>query len=300
MANFQTVPHPIISRGMDTRSALRNIQAGFASDIRNMNTSSAGFVTKRKGFQGEAGNLPLRVTEVFEDGAGGYELEVDASVALKNAVSAPIIVKGKLWTYTTATSGSRTASLTTGGALTITNKEPSESFTKGDQFKIQDSNGVWTLVTILSAGLDTDYSGIAVTDGLMAIKEDLCIYRESFDNNTYRAITSGTAVQFQNASGALDQLVGIALQGSGTSYELIETSTTQISADDFTHLLEFIGSGITAANYRVADSATTTSYKATTTFGTGTFTITQATHGLPNKNIISQFYLVDHVKYTPN
>ena len=63
MANYQTLSHLIISRGMDTRSALKNIKEGFASDIRNFNTRSAGFVEKRKGFQGVAGEVHQNLTD---------------------------------------------------------------------------------------------------------------------------------------------------------------------------------------------------------------------------------------------
>ena len=97
MVQFKTIPHPNIARGMDTRSAIKNIQEGFAEEIRNMDTNSAGFVEKRKGYESYVGTIPLRATSISEDAVGGFDIEFDASMSFSNVTSDPVLGKGKLW-----------------------------------------------------------------------------------------------------------------------------------------------------------------------------------------------------------
>ena len=72
MPDFQTVPHKVISRGIDRRSALNNIQPGYAEDMANFDTNDRGFVEKRKGYQAYKGSIPLRVEDIDIDSTTGY------------------------------------------------------------------------------------------------------------------------------------------------------------------------------------------------------------------------------------
>lgn len=94
-ANFVTVSERDLGRGIDARSTENNIQAGYAEDLVNADTSSSGQLSKRRGYQGYYGYLPMRVQEVSHSGTD-ITLTLDNAVDIDEVVSSPIVVYGKL------------------------------------------------------------------------------------------------------------------------------------------------------------------------------------------------------------
>ncbi len=84
-----------LARGLDLRSAESNVADGYAEDLQNVVTNSAGHLAKRPGYQGFAGYLPFRVKEISHDGFQ-VTLKLDRGVDLSGSGSSPIVVYGKL------------------------------------------------------------------------------------------------------------------------------------------------------------------------------------------------------------
>lgn len=100
---YSSVPEKDFSNGIDARSAESQIAPGFVHDLLNADIVETR-VRKRKGYQGHAGNLPLRVFQLdYEDAANANQMcfTFDTSISLEQVRSSPIIVYGR--TSSTAT-----------------------------------------------------------------------------------------------------------------------------------------------------------------------------------------------------
>lgn len=86
--------------GIDQRSTPDNIPATFSEDLQNVVTNSDGFISKRPGFQGYYGYLPIRVTSITHSGTEikfSLDSSVDvSSIDVSSLYSTPIVVQGKL------------------------------------------------------------------------------------------------------------------------------------------------------------------------------------------------------------
>ena len=85
-----------ISRGIDKRSTENAIADGYSEDLVNTDTNSQGFLSKRVGYEGHYGDLPLRVTEISQDGTSTITICFDDSVSLLERTPSPIVVHGRL------------------------------------------------------------------------------------------------------------------------------------------------------------------------------------------------------------
>lgn len=94
--NFQQISLKDISRGIDSRSTENSIADGYAEDLLNVDTNSQGFLSKRKGYVGHDGDLPLRVTEVSQSGTTTLTICFDPSINLLSTTPGPIVVHGRL------------------------------------------------------------------------------------------------------------------------------------------------------------------------------------------------------------
>lgn len=113
--NFINSPEKDFSSGIDARSAENQIDPGFVKDLLNADVVEKR-VSKRPGYQGYAGNLPVRITRVdYDASVPGVSFTLDSAVSLDTAVSletvrsSPIVVYGKSSTFATGpftTSGS--------------------------------------------------------------------------------------------------------------------------------------------------------------------------------------------------
>jgi hypothetical protein len=95
MAQYNLLPLKDLARGLDLRSAESNVADGYCEDLSNVDTVSSGQLAKRKGYQGYAGWMPMRIREVSHD---GYQInfKLAQSVDLSGLYSSPIVVYGKL------------------------------------------------------------------------------------------------------------------------------------------------------------------------------------------------------------
>lgn len=90
-----TVGERDFSRGIDARSAETQIAPGFVRDAINADLV-AGRAKKRKGYQGFAGNLPVRVTEIqYDDSDNEICFILPESINLANVSARPIVVYGR-------------------------------------------------------------------------------------------------------------------------------------------------------------------------------------------------------------
>lgn len=96
-SEFQRVALKDISRGIDARSSQNSVEPGFAEDLRNCDTNSQGTASKRKGYQGHYGYVPLRVEEIIHNGTN-ITFCFDDSVNFLNEESSPLVAYGKITT----------------------------------------------------------------------------------------------------------------------------------------------------------------------------------------------------------
>lgn len=93
--NYITVPEPDLSRGIDARSAENQIPQGYSEDLVNVDTVGTR-VRKRKGYQGYAGNIPVRVVSLRQtDATNEVIFTLDTSINLTDVRQTPIVVYGR-------------------------------------------------------------------------------------------------------------------------------------------------------------------------------------------------------------
>lgn len=100
---FQTISFKTFGRGINADSSPNELGEGFSERLTNVDVSGNALM-KRRGYEGYAGWLPLRVREAQHTSDGKMKLFFDGSVSFINADSSPIVVYGRL-SSGTATSG---------------------------------------------------------------------------------------------------------------------------------------------------------------------------------------------------
>ncbi len=101
---FQTVSHPHVGKGIDKRSSQNKLKPGYAEDIRNMDTSSTGKVSTRKGYQGHLGDLPIRAIS-YTALSSVAEIEFPSDVDLMAVNPGPIVTNFKDYAVSDWSSG---------------------------------------------------------------------------------------------------------------------------------------------------------------------------------------------------
>ncbi len=101
-----TVPESDFGGGIDSQSAPNKIPDGYIEDALNANPKPTGAITKRVGYQGYAGNIPVRVNKITSLGTN-LTLQLDESIDLASIRSTPLVVMGR-------------SSNSTGGDITTT------------------------------------------------------------------------------------------------------------------------------------------------------------------------------------
>lgn len=94
---FVTFRESDFSGGIDQQSSENRIPDGFLADATNADPLSTGQMRKRAGFQGFAGDLPLRVESLTytTDATNNIQLTFDSSVVLPPGQQSPLIVMGR-------------------------------------------------------------------------------------------------------------------------------------------------------------------------------------------------------------
>lgn len=103
---FINSPDKDFSRGIDVRSAENQIDPGFVKDLLNADVVEKR-VRKRTGYQGYAGNIPIRITRLdYNDTTNEMSFTLDSAVSLDSVVtldqirSSPIVVYGRSSEFT--------------------------------------------------------------------------------------------------------------------------------------------------------------------------------------------------------
>lgn len=82
--------------GMDQKSSENAIQPGYSERLTNVVANTTGSLSKRAGYEGYYGWLPLRVSRVDQSGTSEIKIFFDPSVSLRNVVPTPIVIYGRL------------------------------------------------------------------------------------------------------------------------------------------------------------------------------------------------------------
>lgn len=103
---YQNIPEDNFSLGIDARSSENQIGSGFVRDLLNADVVEKR-VRTRQGYQGFAGNVPVRVTSMeYKDAENEVCFTLDSSVALDTAVSldsirsSPLVIFGRSSIFT--------------------------------------------------------------------------------------------------------------------------------------------------------------------------------------------------------
>jgi hypothetical protein len=92
---FQTITYKDFGMGINTKSSPNDLAPGFSESLINVEVFNAS-IGKRRGYQGYAGWLPLRVTEVQHTADEKLKIFFDGDVSLVNTGVSPIVMYGHL------------------------------------------------------------------------------------------------------------------------------------------------------------------------------------------------------------
>lgn len=243
---YVTAEEKDFSAGIDARSSENQISPRFVKELLNGDVIEKR-IRKRVGYQGYAGNLPVRVTSVeYRNTDNQICFNLDTAVTLNDAVvdlsavqSSPIIVYG------------RSSSIASGGPFT----------TSGDAVRYYSAFSVPTK-KVLGTGAGTlsisgEEHGIQTTNILVGFAEST-----SFTNRSHSFLL--------NPSTEIDE--------SSFGIDIDYTNSTGASKNVYVY-------------YRDQTDVAGSSYTGTLAHGgagSQTFTVTAATHGLSNFNIVAQ------------
>lgn len=239
------------SLGIDARSAENQIAPGFVKDLLN-----ADIVEKRPrtrpGYQGYAGNVPVRVTSLeYEDASNqicftldSASVLADVDVDLSGLSSTPIVVYG------------RSSSIASGGPFT----------TAGDTVRYYSGFTVQSRKTFIATASAPPFETLSIAQGEHGIAT----------TNMFATVVESTSTINKSYSLALPHEISLdeATADMTVSYQ----NSTGTDRDVFVY-------------YRDQTPVTGDTYVATlahTGTGSESFTITAGTHALSNFNIIAQ------------
>ncbi len=103
---YQTISERDLGAGIDARSSENSLAPGFSQDILNGDCVERR-VRKRNGYQGYAGSLPIRVSEIkyTDDVSSNIKFTLDSSIDLANIPTTPIILYGRTSSQNTGNVG---------------------------------------------------------------------------------------------------------------------------------------------------------------------------------------------------
>lgn len=97
MIDYQTISEHDLGAGIDVRSSENLLAPGFFEDILN-GTIIERRIKKRKGYQQQAGYVPVRVNQITytSDSENNIRFDLDSNVSLANIATSPILVHGRV------------------------------------------------------------------------------------------------------------------------------------------------------------------------------------------------------------
>ena len=110
--------------GMDQRSAENAVPETYVEDLQNCLSNSNGFLSKRSGYQGYYGWLPMRVTKIVHTGTS-ISFTFDEALNIEDVESTPIVAYGLLSStqtgdFSTTAASQYYSSFTSGAITTLT------------------------------------------------------------------------------------------------------------------------------------------------------------------------------------
>ena len=305
MGTFQTFPNRNIAQGLDNRSAYNTIRDGYAETIRNLDTNSTGYISKRKGYQGYHGYLPLRVSTFTDNGDDTATIEFDSQVNFITSTVSPIVLYGRLWRVGTGTLTSSGTAVTGTGTSFLTQLEVGSLIQADGETRRVTAIASDTSLTVAYT-FSSNLSGDSFTHYTAAE-----YYWETYVNNTRKTLASGQASitkTITNTAASEDVLAGVVKMSNSSDYDNTEIWPEEIKVDssqiDFTFDTSQEPSSIDVIPF-VEDSTIDGMSKYSKTDcqitaaeiagggGTNTYSITAATHGLPNMNLVVGIYYYD-------
>lgn len=245
--NFVSSPETDFSGGIDARSAENMIDPGFLRDLLNADIIEKRPKT-REGYQGYAGNIPVRVSGLtYLDATNEILLTLDSAVSISETdvdlavtPSSPLILYG------------RSSNIASGGPFT----------TAGDTARYYSQFTVPTRKTYVASSSEqtllipqSEY-GIETTDMLVNVVKSTSTTDRSFED------VEETTISINESTGDLTVTY---TNGTGSDFNVFTYYKDQTPV---------VGESYTAS---IAHPG-----------GTGTYTITAATHALANFNILVQ------------
>lgn len=320
---FQEISTQDFSRGIDQKSAPSNIPDGFSEDLINVVTDPNGFVSKRPGYEGFYGYLPIRITSIQHSGTNIY-FTLDSSINVGNIIESPIVVYGKLSGaqsgdfsttdagayYTTFTTGVRSTLDAPSDTVTVTDSihgvlfdevaldvvEATNIGTNGNRWFVPDRLDIANASTF-----DVDVTGTqpASIEFFTLIANKNTVAGSSYVNpdQTVQYQTTIDSVSGDIITAAAHGLfTGDRISFGATPPAPLVVSTEyyviRLSADTYsvatTRALAVAGTVITLTN---------TTAGAIATVAEGYITIAAGTHALSNYNIIPYVYYLDGSEY---
>ena len=309
MPDFQTVPHKVISRGIDRRSALNNIQPGYAEDMANFDTNDRGFVEKRKGYQAYKGSIPLRVEDIDIDSTTGY-FQFNNDMNFLPVPEQPIVIYGEI--LQTGTGTISATSNAAGGGITVTGSGTAFSTELAVGSIIIANNGekrtVKSIASNTSLVLNAQFTttlptppGPGASFTHLTPKE---YYWPTFTNEAKRTVPANTTKTFSLAHGNATRATVVSVveaktSGSVDNYGILP-ETIKLGSDINSGSITIVNEDTTSAKdfYFLVEDLTNTSVVRYTAsieqaYSSGnslTIDIPLATHGLPNLHVLPYVY----------
>lgn len=260
--NYITSSDGDFGGGIDMQSAETAVPPGFVEDLLNLNPQPEGYLSKRKGYQGYAGFLPIRVTKVeqttvpnelcfYLDSTSG-----SSSIDLSSIRNTPIVVYG------------RTSNASTGDFTTTDIARYYPSFTT--DIRRTFSTGLNTItvlaaehgfatpnlfVTALASNSTTDNSNTLFILDSVSINKTTFAITITYTNNTGSSFQGYLAIQDKSAVSGTTYVHSTVTVASGVTTATAITAVThglnnfnilvRAFEDDGTSLIEVIPDTVT-------------------------------------------------------
>lgn len=278
--DWQIIKTSDFSGGEDSRSAPSNILEGFLERALNAETSPAGYVGTRPGYELYYGYVPLRVTEIRHSGTQ-IELKFGSSedIDLTSVSASPLLVYGKLPSsqsgdFSTTSALRYYPTFTVGDKVTYTTGDTTETLSASDHglssylmfvgSAKSTSSSDRSNVQVIPDGVTINRSTYAVTlDVIPTASEDhypFFLERTTSSGNVYvTSVTSQTSVAVSAATHGLNNyniIVKCFETSAGNNIEVIPDAVTISSAGTVTVTFtsaftgDIILSSVPNTNYR--------------------------------------------------
>lgn len=260
---FENISVRDLARGLDQNSAPSNVDDGYAEDLVNVDTNAQGHLSKRVGYQGYDGVLPIRVKSAAQSGTTKISLTLPDGIDTSDMAGLPVVIYGHLSSQpTNASDWSTTDSAhyytTTTTELPVVATAPSGTVTIASAQSGAASSNLF--VTALQSTSTVDTSSSLFFPDQVAVENasdwDVSLdYTIAANTNLYIAVTDKSTVAGQSYV-ATDTV-------TAASTEVLSIPTATHALDSFSILAQCWYHDVAASEWvyfipdRVAYNATT-------------------------------------------